>query len=140
MHARTKPPQPQRRVALGCGRLAPPPELDHRPGQPPSKCVNQFQAVFLSELILHYIGGAVGCRDGPIQDCRRLLAGRLSITGAMSKLISGEFIPPSEEMQKGVLPLETDVSELEVPSREASAPNVKATEAATSATHGSKEL
>jgi hypothetical protein len=28
--------------------------LDHREGKTTNQCVNQFQAVFLSELVMHY--------------------------------------------------------------------------------------
>src|SRR5262245_30415953 len=69
MYARKESPHPQRRLAFACGRLAPPPELDLRSGQPPTKCVNQFQRFFLSELILHHNGngnvsGLVNASDG----------------------------------------------------------------------------
>ena len=36
------------------GRLASPPAMDLRSGQPPTKCVSQFQRLFLSELVLHH--------------------------------------------------------------------------------------
>ncbi|MBI3871358.1 MAG: hypothetical protein HY299_22730 [Verrucomicrobia bacterium] len=53
MHARTKSPQPQRRLALGRGRLDPLPELDRRSVKQTKTCVNHFQRLSLSELILH---------------------------------------------------------------------------------------
>src|SRR5262245_11880036 len=64
MYAPTRkgPPHAHRRLALACGRLAPPPALGHPSEQPPNKCVNQFQRAFLSELILHYrgiVGGGI---------------------------------------------------------------------------------
>lgn len=54
MYVRSEHPHHQSRVASGCGNLAPPPGLDHRNGQKPNQCVNRFQILFLSELVLHY--------------------------------------------------------------------------------------
>jgi hypothetical protein len=55
MHARTDPPQLERRLALGRGNLATPPGLDRREGKTTNQCVNPFQTVLLPELVLHYI-------------------------------------------------------------------------------------
>jgi len=35
------------------------------------------------------LGSALGCNDQPVSDCRRLLAGRLNVKGAMSQVIEG---------------------------------------------------
>lgn len=64
MHARKEPPPPDRRLAPRRGNLAPPPGLDLRPGQQPNQCVNQFQSLFLSELVLHYnVLGLANCQQ-----------------------------------------------------------------------------
>jgi RHS repeat-associated protein len=57
MYARTDPPPLERRLAPHRGNLAPPPGMDHRPGPPPNQSVNQFQWLFLSELVLHNTRG-----------------------------------------------------------------------------------
>ena len=59
MYARKEPPHPERRMASACGRLATPPAVDIHSGQPTTKCVNQFQRFFLSELILHHTNAPV---------------------------------------------------------------------------------
>lgn len=53
----SRSPQLERRLAFHRGTLAPLPAMDLRSGQPTEKCVNQFQPVLFSELILHYKSG-----------------------------------------------------------------------------------
>ena len=54
MYAGAESPHHQRRLAPGRGDLATPPGMDHRNGKTKTESVNQFQTVFLSELVLHY--------------------------------------------------------------------------------------
>ena len=54
MYAGAESPHNQRRVAFGRGDLATPPGMDHRNGKTTTESVNQFQTIFLSELVLHY--------------------------------------------------------------------------------------
>src|SRR5438309_573033 len=62
MYARSEPSHYQSRLASGCGNLATPPELDYRNGKNSNQCVNRFQAVFLSELVLHYTDPSTATR------------------------------------------------------------------------------
>lgn len=49
------------------------------------------------------LSSAVGCEDDPVPDCRRLLAGRLNIKGAMSQVMKGGgTMSDSEERQEGI--------------------------------------
>src|SRR3974390_339351 len=62
MYVRSESPPPQRRLASGRGNLAPPPGLDLRNDKIQNQCVNRFQRLFLSELVLHYTSGWGGNR------------------------------------------------------------------------------
>jgi len=42
------------------------------------------------------LGSAIGCDEQPVSDCRRLLAGRLNIVGALTQLIKGENMETSD--------------------------------------------
>ena len=50
------------------------------------------------------IESAIGCEDQPISDCRRLLAGRLNLVGAVSTLKKGALIMPDESVKPKDLP------------------------------------
>jgi len=43
------------------------------------------------------LGSAVGCAEQPVSDCRRLLAGRLNIVGALTQLTEGENMGTSDQ-------------------------------------------
>lgn len=45
---------------------------------------------------------ADGCEDNVMQDCRRLLAGRLNLRNAMSQIIKGGVMSDPEERQEGI--------------------------------------
>jgi len=42
------------------------------------------------------LGSAIGCAEQPVSDCRRLLAGRLNIVGALTQLTEGEIMETSD--------------------------------------------
>lgn len=42
------------------------------------------------------LGSAIGCDEQPVSDCRRLLAGRLNIVGALTQLTEGEIMETSD--------------------------------------------
>jgi cyanobactin maturation PatA/PatG family protease len=49
------------------------------------------------------LSSAVGCEDDPVPDCRRLLAGRLNIKGAMSQVMKGGgSMSDAKERQEGI--------------------------------------
>lgn len=53
------------------------------------------------------IDSAIGCEDQPVSDCRRLLAGRLNLVGAVSTIKKGALIMPDEYVTPKDLPSAT---------------------------------
>lgn len=63
------------------------------------------------------LSSAVGCDDQPAPDCRRLLAGRLNVKGAMSQIIQGGVgtMSGSIEMQENAQSHVTEDADLKTP-------------------------
>lgn len=62
------------------------------------------------------LGSALGCNDQPVSDCRRLLAGRLNVEGAMSRVIQGgTAMSDSIEGQENIQSRVTGVADHNMP-------------------------
>jgi cyanobactin maturation PatA/PatG family protease len=57
------------------------------------------------------LGSAIGCTEQPVLDCRRLLAGRLNIVGALTRVIEGEKMErPDQNATNSIEPDQAQVT------------------------------
>jgi len=72
------------------------------------------------------LNSALGCEDDPVPDCRRLLAGRLNIKGAVSKIMKGGVtMSDSEERQEGIQPHGQEDADPKTPTHKKSATTIE---------------
>ncbi len=60
------------------------------------------------------LNSAIGCDEQPASDCRRLLAGRLNIKGAMQQIIGGKDVMSETNSRTATSPAEKDSSSTEM--------------------------